>query len=268
MVCAMCWVGPADVRRFAELDSTNRYVRDQARGGAPEGLVVVADFQSAGRGRLGRRWEAPPGTALLVSVLLRPLLAPDELHLCTAAVALAAAEACAQVALVTPEVKWPNDLVVAEAKLAGVLAESDPSPGSGRASVVVGLGLNLAWPGPPGAGGTSLSAVAGVPVDREALLQAYLSALTRRRPDLDTRTGRRALAAELRDRCATLGRLVRVELAGETLVGTAVDLTEAGHLVVDTEAGSRVVAAGDVIHLRPAPVPEGPPPPEDLRAAH
>src|SRR5271165_653651 len=108
MVCAMSRVGFSDLRHFASLDSTNRHLMDAARGGAPEGTVVVADFQSAGRGRLGRRWEAPPGTCLLASVLLRPVLGPGELPLCSTAVALAAADACATVAGVHPELKWPN----------------------------------------------------------------------------------------------------------------------------------------------------------------
>src|SRR5579864_9639914 len=77
------------IRRFAEIDSTNRYVLDEARAGAPEGMVAVGDYQSAGRGRLGRRWEAPSGSNLLMSVLLRPTVTVDELHLCTVAVALA-----------------------------------------------------------------------------------------------------------------------------------------------------------------------------------
>jgi len=155
------------VRCFAEIDSTNRYVLDEARGGAPEGAVAVADYQSAGRGRLGRRWEAPPGSNLLMSVLLRPHLAVDELHLCTVAVALAAAAACEDGAGVVPDLKWPNDLMVGGRKLGGILAEALPAGtgdadaddgtggGSGKASaVVVGLGLNVGWPPPDAAPGS------------------------------------------------------------------------------------------------------------------
>ena len=115
------------VRRFAEIDSTNRYLLDEARAGAPEGAVAVADYQSAGRGRLGRRWEAPPGSNLLMSVLLRPTLTLDELHLCTVAVALAAATACERGAGVIPVLKWPNDLMVGGRKLGGILAEALPA---------------------------------------------------------------------------------------------------------------------------------------------
>jgi biotin-[acetyl-CoA-carboxylase] ligase BirA-like protein len=197
------WAGKWDVRWFEEIDSTNTYLRQQAAEGAPEGLVAVADHQSAGRGRLDRRWEAPAGASLLMSVLFRPEFDPSELHLCTGAVALAAAEACRDVAGVGPVLKWPNDLLVGEAKLAGVLAEAEFA-GDALASVVVGIGINVAWPGPEGVGGTCLDDLGGTsePVDRKVLLDAVLAALSPRRALLDSAEGRRALAAELRQRCA------------------------------------------------------------------
>jgi BirA family biotin operon repressor/biotin-[acetyl-CoA-carboxylase] ligase len=253
----MCPIEFTDVRRFGVIDSTNSYLLEQARAGAPEGVVAVADHQTAGRGRLGRRWEAPPGTCLLASVLLRPVLAPDQLHLCTVAVALAAADACWEVAGVRPSVKWPNDLEVDGKKLAGVLAEADPdAPGGadGSVAVVVGIGCNVDWPGPEGAGGTSLAEAARPPgrtVDREALLASLLGALGPRAEALGSARGRAGLAEELRSRCGTLGRAVRVELAGGPITGTAVGLTGAGYLVVETASGRREVAAGDVVHLRP-----------------
>jgi BirA family biotin operon repressor/biotin-[acetyl-CoA-carboxylase] ligase len=248
MVSAM-WGGTWDVRRFEEIDSTNAYLLGQARSGAPEGTVAVADHQSAGRGRMDRRWESPAGASLLTSVLFRPDFDPSELHLCTAAVALAAAEACRQVAGVGAVVKWPNDLLVGEAKLAGVLAEAVFEPAT--CAVVVGLGLNVSWPGPPGAGGTCVNDLSSAPVEREALLVALLDALSGRRALLDTAPGRREVAAELRSRCATLGQRVRVELAAEAVVGVAVEVDDAGHLVVQTATGPRTVSAGDVVHLRP-----------------
>jgi BirA family transcriptional regulator, biotin operon repressor / biotin---[acetyl-CoA-carboxylase] ligase len=251
MVSAM-WGGSWDVRRFEEIDSTNAYLHRQARLGAPEGMVAVAEHQSAGRGRLDRRWESPPGASLLVSVLFRPDLEPAELHLCTAVMALAAAEACRQVAGVGPVLKWPNDVLVNEEKLAGVLAEATFGGGAGSvAAVVVGLGLNIDWPGPPGAGGTSLVELGAGPVDREALFGALLEALSARRFLLDSVAGRGDVVAELRNRCATLGRRVRVELAAEAVVGVATEIDDAGHLVVLTSAGPRTVSAGDVVHLRP-----------------
>lgn len=244
-----------EVRRFDQLGSTNTHLLEQARAGAPEGTVVVADHQSAGRGRLGRRWEAPPGTCLLVSVLLRPVTGPEERPLATTAVALAAVEACQVVAGVSPDVKWPNDLVVADRKLAGVLAEADPGAGGGpegSVAVVVGLGLNIEWPGPPGVGGTCLAHLTGRSLDRDRLLDAWLCALAPRVVALRSADGRLDLAQELRERCSTLGRPVRVELVdGSVVEGTATGLSDGGHLVVGTASGPVVITAGDVIHLRP-----------------
>jgi BirA family biotin operon repressor/biotin-[acetyl-CoA-carboxylase] ligase len=212
-----------DVRRFAEIDSTNRYLLDEARAGAPEFTVAVADHQTSGRGRLGRTWEAPAGAALLCSVLFRPSLPPERLHLVTAAVGLAARDALDG----RPDLKGPNDLLLEDHKLAGILAEAD------LPSVVVGIGVNVTW-APPGA------ACLGPDADREDVLGRLLRSL-------DALYGRwEEVATRYRVECATVGRRVRVELADETFEGTAEDLTDDGHLVVD----GRVVLAGDVVHLR------------------
>jgi BirA family biotin operon repressor/biotin-[acetyl-CoA-carboxylase] ligase len=251
MVSAM-WAGQWEIRRFAEIDSTNSYLRDQARQDAPEGLVAVAEHQTAGRGRLDRRWESPPGANLLLSVLLRPECEAGDVHLCTGAVALAAADACYGVAGVEPVLKWPNDLLVGGAKLAGVLAEAE-FDGPRLAAVVVGIGINVAWPGPVEAGGTCLDDEGGAaqPVDKAVLLERLLEGLSARRPLLDDEAGRRALADEVRARCATLGQRVRVDLPHGELTGVASAIDDDGRLVVETASGQRVVSAGDVVHLRP-----------------
>jgi BirA family biotin operon repressor/biotin-[acetyl-CoA-carboxylase] ligase len=253
MVCAMSdirW----DVRWFDEIDSTNTYLRDQARSGAHEGLVAVADFQTSGRGRLDRRWASPRGANLLASVLLRPACAAEHLHLCTGAVALAAADACREVAGVEAVLKWPNDLLVAGRKLAGVLAEAEFA-GRRLAAVVVGIGLNVGWPGPEDALGTCLDRLPGVvePVDRRSLLDRLLANLGRWRRSLDDPAGRRALHDEVRARCVTIGQEVLVVLASDELHGVATAIDDAGHLVVETSDGPRHVSTGDVVHLRPAP---------------
>jgi BirA family biotin operon repressor/biotin-[acetyl-CoA-carboxylase] ligase len=251
MVSAM-WGGEWDIHWLAEVDSTNTYVHDLARQQAPAGLVAVADHQTAGRGRLDRRWESPPGANLLASVLLRPEFGPADVHLCAGAVALAGADACRLVAGVEPVLKWPNDLLLEGAKLAGILAEAEFS-GPRLTAVVVGIGINVAWPGPPGAGGTCLDDVGGMaqPVDRQILLRQLLDALEPRCAQLDDAQGRRSLAEEVRRRCATLGQQVRVTLSAEELTGRADAIDDAGHLVVETAGGPRSVSAGDVVHLRP-----------------
>ena len=208
----------ADVRWFAELDSTNRLAGDLARAGAPDGVVVGADHQTAGRGRRGRTWESRPGASLLVSVILRPAPA-----LVTLAAGVAAAEACEAGAGVALGLKWPNDLLTDGAKLGGILSELVGD------AAVVGLGLNLAW-APAGA------ARLGSGVDRAALLHAYLAGLDSAGDVLD----------RYRARCTTLGRRVRVELPGSAVEGVATDVDEDGRLLVEGHA----IAAGDVVHLR------------------
>jgi len=208
----------SDVRWFDELDSTNRVAAELARSGAADGLVVGADHQTAGRGRRGRTWESRPGASLLVSVVLRPAPA-----LATLAAGVAAAEACEAVVAGPVHLKWPNDVMSAGGKLGGILSEL-----VGEA-VVVGLGLNLGW-APPGA------ACLGADVDRDRLLEAWLSALDEPSDVL----------ARYRARCSTLGHRVRVELPGERVEGTAHAVDAQGRLMVD----GRVISAGDVVHLR------------------
>jgi BirA family biotin operon repressor/biotin-[acetyl-CoA-carboxylase] ligase len=256
----------ADVRRFESIDSTNRYLLEEARAGAHEGVVAVADYQTAGRGRLGRSWEAPAGANLLLSVLLRPAIGASERHLATTTVALAALDAIGVVDPGAPtavSIKWPNDLVDRSGrKLAGILAESDlvaASAAEGLAPpVVVGIGINVNWPAidadlPAELAGlaVSLSQLMGAHVDREALLGALLSALEPRAAALDSVVGRARLAEELASRCSTIGTRVRVDLPDGSFEGTATGISPDGHLVVATDESIRIVVAGDVVHVRP-----------------
>jgi BirA family biotin operon repressor/biotin-[acetyl-CoA-carboxylase] ligase len=244
------------VRWLPATDSTNRYLLEEARADAPEGTVVVADHQDSGRGRLGRAWVAPPGSSLLVSVLLRPELPLERLHLLTAIVALAAADACQAEAGVEAGLKWPNDLVVGPRKLGGILAETQLE-GSRARAVVVGLGLNVNWGPRMRDTGLTREAVAldhlvGHEVDRARLLVALLTTLEDRYRALGERAGQLGQSAEYRRRCTSFGQTVRVELADETVTGTVADVTEEGHLLVDVGVCLRRVTAGDVVHLRTA----------------
>jgi len=227
-----------DIREFAEIGSTNRYLLEVARSGGLEGAVAIADFQREGRGRQGRSWQAPAGTALLASILLRPRgLGKERPFLVTAALGLAAADACQAVAGVLPAIKWPNDLVVDDRKLAGILAQAEGD------AVVAGIGLNVSW-APDGA--VSLASLAPSPVDRGELLAAVLASLDWWCDRWD------AVARAYRSRCATVGRRVRVELAARTVIGVATSIDERGWLRVAVEGGEEVVevSAADVIHLR------------------
>jgi BirA family transcriptional regulator, biotin operon repressor / biotin---[acetyl-CoA-carboxylase] ligase len=256
------------VRWLTETGSTNSDALALARDGAPEGAVVVADHQTAGRGRRGRSWEAPSGASLLVSVLLRPPAEVAGLAGMAAGVAMGAAVAEVTGGAVEPGLKWPNDLVVGDRKLAGILAEADwPAgttasggwrpPGAGeRLAVVVGVGINVAWPESLPADlaeiAVALNHLAPAPaVDRADLLVAYLRHLDAVYGELVAR-GAGPLLDAWRRRSATLGREVRVDLGGSDVEGVAVDVTGEGHLVVEAPGGTRrTLAAGDVVHLRP-----------------
>ena len=247
-----------DVRWVSETGSTNRDLLQAAAEGAPEGLVLVADHQIAGRGRLDRTWIAPAGASLLVSVLLRPAVDPEDLFLLTLACGLAACEAVAEVAGIQPGLKWPNDLVVAEGgladrKLAGILAESQVAGGEVTA-VVVGMGLNLNWPEQLpeeiSATAASVNHLTGRPVDRESILLSWLRQYDRRLSEIADPTGRGRFLDDVRAASSTIGRDIRVEGIEETIEGRAIDINDGGHLLV--ESGGRIVevAVGDVIHAR------------------
>ena len=229
-----------DIRLLDVTDSTNRVVADLAAGGAPEGLVVSADLQTAGRGRLDRSWEAEPGGGLLVSLLLRPRDLPmSRWHLATAAAGLAGRDACEEVARVRADLKWPNDLMRGSRKLAGILAESRAG------ALVLGMGLNV-HSGPPGS--ACLDDLAGRRVARSDLLVAWLRSLDRLLDDWNL------VATRYRAECSTVGMEVSVEQVGSRLVGTAQSIDDEGRLVVRPAGGGALVpvSAGDVVHLRPA----------------
>lgn len=224
-----------------ETGSTNTDLMSLARAGEAANLVLRADAQTAGRGRLGRVWEAPAGQSLLCSLLFRPLdmlpaLRMDRLHVLTQAVALAAADACATLTGVRPGLKWPNDVMVGERKLAGILAESVVDGGV-VSSVVVGIGLNVNA-APHGA--VCLAEIGGQPLDVATVFAEMLNAL-----DVSTASARYPGAL------MTIGRRVRVELDGETVVGQATGISDLGHLIVVVDGGERrEFAVGDVVHVR------------------
>jgi BirA family biotin operon repressor/biotin-[acetyl-CoA-carboxylase] ligase len=231
----------------ATLDSTNTRAVSLARAGAADGTVVLAEEQTAGRGRLGRQWHAPPGSALLMSLLLRPPLRPPQAQRVTMICSLAVLRALGAVCSLEARIKWPNDIVIADAKLGGVLTEL--GVGAGRLDyVVVGIGLNvnldvsrlprLASPA------TSLSSELGYLVSRPRLLLAYLQHVD----DLYARL-REGWSPRVawRDALATLGREVTVGLPEGTLHGVAEDVDDDGALLLRTEDGDlQRVLAGDV----------------------
>ncbi|MFB6094730.1 MAG: biotin--[acetyl-CoA-carboxylase] ligase [Halanaeroarchaeum sp.] len=239
---------PFEVEYHASVESTNAVARERAEAGASD-LVVLADEQTGGRGRRTRGWESPPG-GIWMSVVLRPDRPPATVPLLTLGAAVAVT-ASVRDRGVPAAITWPNDVIVpgdgerGGKKLCGVLTEM--SGEAGRVSwVVVGVGLNAnvdpaALPG----AATSIEDRIGS-VDRRSLVQAILDRFASLR-DRDER-----ILERWRDLNATLDGRVRVESGAETITGEAVDVTETGALVVETEAGRRTLHAGDVTHLRRA----------------
>jgi len=236
--------------------STNADLLARALRGEPEGAVLAAEEQRAGRGRMGRTWTSPPRAALTFSLLLKPAVPPARRGWLPLLTGVAVAAAVTEVTGVETGLKWPNDLLTADAKLAGILAEA-----AGDA-VVVGIGLNVStepaeFPAPrPGAlPATSLRAAGATALDREDLLLAILEGFERwyrawQRADGDPdRSGLRPGYTRL---SATIGRTVRAELpGGQALSGPAAGVDSDGRLLVRVSPGSEVaVAAGDVVHLR------------------
>ena len=262
-----------EVRVLASTGSTNTDVAAAAAAGTPEGLVLVAEQQVAGKGRLGRTWTSPPRAGLHVSVLLRPgrtdgddgPVPTDRYGWVTLLAAVALAETVHRLAGVAAGVKWPNDLLVAPAgetpvrKCAGILAETVPDPDGTGPAVVLGIGLNVTLRADelPRPDATSLALAGGTCTDRDPLLRALLRELAahyRRYRSAGGDPVGSGLLAAYRRVSATIGSQVRVELPdGGELVGRATEVDDAGRLVVTPAGGVPVpLAAGDVTHVRPA----------------
>jgi BirA family biotin operon repressor/biotin-[acetyl-CoA-carboxylase] ligase len=257
-----------------ETGSTNADVADAARAGEDEGYVLVAEAQSAGRGRLGRTWTAPARSGLFLSVLLRPNDVPPArwgwLPLLAGTAARTAVDAVSGVPV---RLKWPNDLIVvdetdvgegtgvggdtaygAARKLGGILVERVETPKGPAAVVGLGLNVSVRRDELPAAHATSLVLEGAKAADRDTLLRAVLREIERWYTDWSVVGGdpmASGLASAYAASCATFGRRVRVELPGGAPVeGEAVGLDGDGRLLVRDAEGERAYGAGDVVHLR------------------
>jgi len=239
-----------EVHFFPSVGSTNDLLKNEARAGAPEGLVFVADEQVTGRGRRGRSWAAPAGSSVLASILLRPTwLPPSDAFLMTILAAAAAAEAVEAVSGLTVDLKWPNDLQIDGRKLSGVLGETELDADTLHWAVI-GCGINVNW-NPRAVPelapiATSVQAELGHSIERIDLLRTLLQQLDARYNAL--RLGARsALFDAWRVRLRMLGQVVTADTPHGLLVGVADDVTPDGALVIRDERGARhIVTAGDV----------------------
>jgi BirA family transcriptional regulator, biotin operon repressor / biotin---[acetyl-CoA-carboxylase] ligase len=234
-------------RHFRRTDSTNERAKELAIAGAPGGLVVTADEQSAGRGRRGNEWFAPPGSALLYSALVRPFAA-DRALLLPLAVPVAVCEAAESVAPLRCQVKWPNDVWVDERKVAGVLVEARPDEGW----AVIGVGLNVAIPPDEFPGELRETAASLLPTEAEGGIPAGGAPGVRRAlTALNETLGRWVSAADeevlaaFRSRDVLCGR----QISWDDGEGTAEEIDERGHLIVSRPDGERIALGAGEVHL-------------------
>jgi BirA family biotin operon repressor/biotin-[acetyl-CoA-carboxylase] ligase len=236
-----------------ESPSTNAYVAERARAGEPAGLVVVAEHQSAGRGRLSRSWVTPPKTALTFSLLVAPDRVPVArwpwLPLLTG---LAVVDAVRGTAGLPVTLKWPNDVLVADRKLAGILSERIERPGGAVAVVGVGLNVSSTRDDLPVPTATSLALEGRPQADRGDLLVSLLESFTRWYDGWLAAEGR-GVREPYVAACSTVGRDVRVDLPdGHSVSGVAEGVDDAGRLLVGDGRRVHALGAGDVVHVRPA----------------
>ncbi len=232
--------------------STNAVVAERARDGAADGLVVVADHQTDGRGRLDRTWDTPAGTAVTFSMLVRPQ-SPTRAWPWLPLLAGYAVDKALKARGLDAGVKWPNDVLVGEKKVAGILVERVETPDGPAAVVGIGVNTGLTADELPVPTATSLEIETGQPVDRTDVLVEVLTSLreTYDAWEAGEDAGGMRLAESYSAACVTVGRDVRVELPdGSAIEGRAVEIDPGGRLVVDGPDGRTPVAAGDVVHVK------------------
>lgn len=234
-----------------QIDSTNTRTKILGTEGAPEGSIVLAEYQSAGRGRLGRAWHSPSGLNLYFSILLRPHIPIYQYPLITLAAALSLSEAIEKSTGLQPSIKWPNDLLINGKKLAGILTEMELlDPGSAYAILGIGLNVNLDRKHLPEAlveSAGSLLIESGKAWPRERILAAVLNTLEKNYFTLNQGEFEEIRGRYLA-RCHTIGRMVTVTVGREPISGKAVDVDESGRLVIEKESdGERTaVNSGEV----------------------
>jgi BirA family transcriptional regulator, biotin operon repressor / biotin---[acetyl-CoA-carboxylase] ligase len=238
-----------EIRVVDDTASTNADARRAADEGAGEGLVVIAERQTSGRGRLDRQWESPARAGVLMSMLVRPSIASARLPLLPLLTGLAVAEAVRAIADLPAMVKWPNDVLVDGRKLGGILVER-----TADGAVVVGVGVNVSTRAEelPVPTATSIQ-IAGGAVDRESLVKETLRAFERRYVAFCSTAGApESVLPAYREVCDTIGREVEVQLPdGASARGVAVTVDDSGMLVVRAADGvERTWSAGDVVHVR------------------
>ena len=238
------WAG-RQIVYLPSVDSTNRRARQLAAEGAPHGTLVIADEQTAGRGRRGRGWISPAGEGVFMSLILRPQSHPSEVARLSMQTALAVALSIAQTTGLDARIKWPNDIVCGGRKVCGMLLEMNADEQAVH-DVVAGIGINVhqtQFAPEIAQTASSLDLLSGKRVCRAALVRAFLEAFER----TEALAAQSALMDAYRARSATLGQRVQVIAPAGSFTGTALEVTDSGSLIVEDEEGQRrEVLAADV----------------------
>ena len=237
------WAG-CEIVYFNETDSTNRQARMLAREGAAHGTLVIADTQSAGRGRRGRGWISPAGEGIFMSLIVRPQVHPSQVAKMSLTLALAVARAIEKETGLDARIKWPNDIVIGGRKVCGLLLEMDATAERVE-SIVAGVGINVhqtAFDEEIVHTASSLDLLAGRCVSRSAIVRAFLSEFEQAMALADD-----VMMDAYRERSATIGQRVQVIGLDGVYTGVARGITESGSLMVEDETGTvREVLAADV----------------------
>ncbi len=241
-----------DIRLYGKISSTNDIAMDLGARGFEEGIVIIADSQERGRGRLGRQWFSPPGVNLYMSILLRPSIHPGHISILTMMGALAVLKGIKEVTGLDPLIKWPNDIIVNDKKVAGILTESNIEEEKINYTVL-GIGINVnmeedEFPPDLRMPATSLKVCTGRVIDRETLIirligamDEYYCLIRENKSDF--------IFHEWKSKCITLNKRVKVSRKDGEITGFVEDISRDGALILDTQAGKRTIYTGDVTLL-------------------
>ena len=242
------WIG-RDVRYFQEITSTNQYAKKIGEEGAPQGTLVIADEQTRGKGRFGRVWATPPGTAVAMTLLLRPKLPPERISMVTLVMGLAVAKACRELYDLPVGIKWPNDVVIDGRKICGILTEMSAEMYAVN-FIVIGVGINtniMEFPDELKETATSLKLVLGYEINRAELIAKVMELFERYYEMFEADGNLSGMVEDYQELLVNKGRMVRVLEPGNEYTGTALGINPEGELLVASEDGTvKVVYAGEV----------------------
>ena len=237
------------IRYFSRIDSTNQYAKRIAEEGAPDGILIIADEQTAGKGRSGRTWVTPPAEAIAFTLLLRPKLSPDRISMVTLVMGLAVTNAVNSLYGVSAGIKWPNDVVIKGRKLCGILTEMSAEVRQVN-YIVIGVGINAnltSFPEEIREIATSLKLELGRDINRAELIARVMAEFERLYAEFEAQGDLGAVMQEYNELCLNAGSKVRVLDPNGEYTGTSRGINSMGELLVETEDGKmQEVYAGEV----------------------